>query len=206
MAESSLAWDAEMILVDYNPCHLRDRPDPNSCKGAEVGRQFLSLANAVRERVEAPRGERGAARIRIISISERQHETVYNPHGLDLLEYVGKNAAARRARGRFLLFTNPDNCWSEGLAQLLADRRLRTDVFYTSIRGQVASPVPAGEGSSAAAMLDFVWQYNYDHIEDNEPDEHVSKMPRAACRYLLLMLAMISLIETRFHDAHSLAF
>jgi hypothetical protein len=193
IAESSLAGDAEIIVVDYNPCHLRDRPhvagryaDSNSCRGAAEGRQYLSIANAVRARVEAPRGAHAAARIRIISISESQHETVYNPHGLDLLEFVGKNAAARRARGRFLLFTNPDDCWSEALAQLLADRRLRTDVFYTSIRGQVVSAVPAGEKSSAASMLDFVWQHNYDHIGDDSPDEHVSKMPRAACGYLLL--------------------
>ena len=50
----------------------------------------------MRDRVEAPRGELGAVRIRVISISESQHNSVYNPHELDLLEFVGKNAAARR--------------------------------------------------------------------------------------------------------------
>jgi hypothetical protein len=67
-----------------------------SCTGEEGGARYLPLAQAVRNRVEAPRGELGAVRIRVISVSESQHDSVYNPHELDLMEFVGKNAAARR--------------------------------------------------------------------------------------------------------------
>lgn len=118
--------------------------------------------------------------VRVLTISQEHHETLYNPHNLDLFELVGKNAAARRARGSYLLFTNPDNCWSDQLGQLLGRRRLKPNVFYTAIRGQVRHNVRANKGSSADSMHHYVTRHHFAHYQDS-PWEVTSQMPRVAC-------------------------
>ena len=58
------------------------------------------------------------------------HDSLYNPYGFDLMEFIGKNVAARRARGRFLLFANPDDVWPPALFRRLAD----DDLGYADLR------------------------------------------------------------------------
>ena len=65
----------------------------------------------------------------------------------------------RRARGRFVLFTNPDDVWTEGLGALLGRRQLRPDVFYVTHRGSVADHIPVMKHVSAASMLAFAQEY-----------------------------------------------
>ena len=71
---------------------------------------------------------------------------------------TGKNVAARRARGRYLLFANPDDVWSDALVRRLADRELglRDDVVYATFRGGVRDHVPVAEGASASSFLRYV--------------------------------------------------
>jgi hypothetical protein len=79
----------------------------------------------VRELVEAPAAP---AALRILYVSEEVHDSLYNPYGFDLMEFIGKNVAARRARGKFLLFANPDDVWSDALVRRLADGTVEPEV------------------------------------------------------------------------------
>lgn len=46
---------------------------------------------------------------KIVTVSTKAHESIYNPLNLPLFEYYGKNVGARHSDGSFLIFTNPDN-------------------------------------------------------------------------------------------------
>lgn len=58
------------------------------------------------------------------------HHRVPNPHGFQYFEWYPKNISLRRARGEFLLCTNPDDLWSVDLAKFLAKRELQHGHFY----------------------------------------------------------------------------
>jgi hypothetical protein len=47
--------------------------------------------------------------IKVVVVSQKVHESIYNPNNLPVFEYYGKNVGARRSDGEFLIFTNPDN-------------------------------------------------------------------------------------------------
>lgn len=76
--------------------------------------------------------------------------------GFDLLEFIGKNAAARRSRGRFLLFTNPDDIFSPQIIRSIAMRNLKENIMYATQRESVGSHIPVGRNASTDSMLRFV--------------------------------------------------
>jgi hypothetical protein len=156
LARHGLAAETEIILVEWNPCRL-GTGNRSTC-GPRAG-GYVSLEELVRTRVEVPAE---AAAVRILLVTEELHGSFYNPHGFDLLEYVGKNIAARRARGRFVLFTNPDDCLSDPMAAFLARKRLRSDAFYTAIRSEtptfrLGAYMPPSRLPSAEAMARAVF-------------------------------------------------
>jgi hypothetical protein len=53
---------------------------------------------------------------------------------LAFFEYIVKNVGIRRARGQFILSTNPDNLFPSTLFELIADEDLNEGVLYRSIR------------------------------------------------------------------------
>lgn len=67
--------------------------------------------------------------VRIIHTGDL-HSTIPNPHGFKYLEWQPKNAGIRRARGEFVLSTNPDDLWSPELAKYLAKHELQHGYFY----------------------------------------------------------------------------
>jgi hypothetical protein len=70
--------------------------------------------------------------IRIITVPESVHMHL-DPH-LPVLEWHAKNTGARRARGEFVLLTNPDILFSPELIQRLAQRDLDANCFYRTDR------------------------------------------------------------------------
>ena len=128
------ALPSEIILVEWNPCRLRSHWP---CRRRPT--DYLTAAEVVRQLVPAPAGP---LTVRTLEVSEWRHAEVYNPYGYDHLEHHGKNAGARRARGRFLAFTNPDDLWPEALVERLARRDLREDAVYSADRGDVAADAP----------------------------------------------------------------
>lgn len=71
----------------------------------------------------------GKFEVRVIHTGDL-HRDVPNPHGFRYFEWFPKNIGLRRAKGEFLLSSNPDDLWSEPLAQFLSQRRLERGHFY----------------------------------------------------------------------------
>ena len=69
---------------------------------------------------------------RIVTVPADVHDGL-DPH-LPVLEWHGKNTGARRARGQFVLLTNPDILFSSELIDRLAQRDLDPDRFYRTDR------------------------------------------------------------------------
>lgn len=108
----------ELVLTDYNP--PADRP---------------SLSRAIR-------WPDRCAPVSIITYPASLHAQWPNSEVFPLFEYRGKNAAIRRARGRWILATNPDNLMSPELGRWLAEGMFeaagaRPRAFYRAERVDV---------------------------------------------------------------------
>jgi hypothetical protein len=68
--------------------------------------------------------------VRIIHTPRELHGKVPNPHGFKYFEWYPKNISLRRARGEFLLSTNPDDIWPRQLAEFFSRRELQSGHFY----------------------------------------------------------------------------
>jgi hypothetical protein len=71
---------------------------------------------------------------RIIHAPESLHAQAFNPHGFNYFEWPPKNIGIRRARGEFVLSTNPDDIFSEEMIEYLAKRELQHGHFYRANR------------------------------------------------------------------------
>ena len=85
--------------------------------------------------------------IRIITVPAEVHNTIGHPS--PVLEYYGKNVGIRRAKGQFVLTTNPDILFTDELIDWLNQRPLRVDSYYRTDRhdfhGEGIIDVPVGE-------------------------------------------------------------
>jgi hypothetical protein len=118
--------DSELIIVEWNP-----------------PRENLPLAEALKWPAAHPHTS-----IRIIRVSEELHKKYPGSERLPLLEFVGKNVGVRRARGEYILVTNPDIIFPEAMLKFLAASKLSKDRFYRAVRydvGVPSSPIPAEE-------------------------------------------------------------
>lgn len=139
LSDHELSKSSEVVLVEWNPCYANSKAEEGACdprpgtnsqqkKVLSVGTSntkytraltfpnfvmhadgYLSLEQVVRELVLAPPTP---TLVRILYVSEEVHDAIHNPYDFDLLEFMGKNVAARRARGKYLLFANPDDVWT----------------------------------------------------------------------------------------------
>lgn len=153
LSKHKLAVSTELILVEWNPCYANGKAEEGACDARADG--YLSLEQIVRDLVHAPPTPTS---VRILYVSEEVHDSIYNPFDFDLMEFIGKNVAARRARGKYLLFANPDDVWSDSLVRRLSDRQsgLREDAVYATFRGNVRDHVPVAHGSHAASYERYV--------------------------------------------------
>lgn len=70
--------------------------------------------------------------VRIITVPPEIHDTLNASS--PVLEYYGKNVGIRRARGEFVLSTNPDILLSDAMIQEFSRRWLRKDCVYRTDR------------------------------------------------------------------------
>jgi hypothetical protein len=70
--------------------------------------------------------------VRYITVDRDTHATLGST--MPVLEFAGKNVGIRRARGDFVLATNPDIVFSQAMIDWLSTRPLRTDTVYRTDR------------------------------------------------------------------------
>ena len=114
------ALDAELVLVEWNP--PADRP-------------------GLRDALRWPKpGDHFEARI--VEVPESIHNRLENSDKLPLFQMIAKNVGIRRARGDFVLATNIDLIFSDGLMEFLAERSLDPEIVYVTDRYDVADDIP----------------------------------------------------------------
>lgn len=114
--------EAELVLVEWNP--PRDRP------------RFAEALDWT--------GAGGLCQVRIIEVPAAVHDRFAHADTLPLYQMLAKNVGIRRARGTFVLATNIDVLFSDGLCRFLAGRKLERGNLYRLDRFDVAPTVPLG--------------------------------------------------------------
>jgi hypothetical protein len=112
---------AELILVEWNP--PADRVP-------------------LRKELRWP-SDSGPCDIRIITVPSEVHQTFSHADKIPLFQMIAKNVGIRRARGRFVLATNIDILFSDGVIRFMRDR-LRPGVLYRTARADIPAKVPSG--------------------------------------------------------------
>jgi hypothetical protein len=121
------ALDGELVIVEWNPPAERPR---------------------LREELAWP-AARGALAIRIIEVPRAAHLRLQNAERMPMFEYFAKNAGIRRARGEFILVTNPDLVYSGELVAWLATRPLQPGAYYRMDRFDFSGPALAASDPAA---------------------------------------------------------
>jgi hypothetical protein len=78
--------------------------------------------------------------VRFIIVPHDFHTTLPDHQKVPLCEFIGKNIGARRARGEFILATNPDTIFSEELFTYLIQQNLDKKYFYRINRRDLSTP------------------------------------------------------------------
>lgn len=110
---------AELIVVEWNP-----PPGPRL-------HDVLKL-----------RGKSDLFAIRFIEVPPEAHGMVRNSDVIPLFQMIAKNVGIRRARGEFILATNPDLLFSDALISFLASGKLHHDFMYRIDRHDVPAELP----------------------------------------------------------------
>jgi hypothetical protein len=111
---------SEIVIVEWNPRQDRAR---------------------FRESLRWP-DDLGHVCLRFIEVPAEIHRTLPNADRIPIFEYIAKNAGLRRARGQFLLATNPDLFFSPALMQWLARTSLSPERFYRVDRRDLSEDIP----------------------------------------------------------------
>ena len=158
LCEYGFDKDAEVLLVEWNPCTGTNTAAAHCHRPGDHGRGsgFLSLSEAVKKFVTPSECQ---IPVRVLTVGSELHGEVFNPGNRTMMEWLAKNAAARRARGEYLLYTNPDDIWSDGLGMFLGQRRLRADTAYSTFKSDIWIDVPLSSQLSKTisprSMLNF---------------------------------------------------
>lgn len=133
------AADAEVIVVEWNP------PAENP-----------PLIDAVKW------NEESSGRVRIVQVPPALHHRLPNADRMPMFEYRAKNVGIRRARGEFVLATNPDLLFTDELIAYIASRGLKQQRFYRADRYDFKSVPPrrVARGQAADAAKRTVYQVN----------------------------------------------
>ena len=79
--------------------------------------------------------------VRIITVPEYEHSKIENSDIFGVFEFIGKNVAARRAKGKWVLFTNSDNIFNEDVGEFLGQDSYEDNCFYRVFRIDFKGPI-----------------------------------------------------------------
>jgi hypothetical protein len=150
--------DAELVIVEWNPPPGRPR-----------------LKKAIRW----PKSPM-LARVSIVDVPNGVHRGLANSDRLPMFEYIAKNAGVRRAKGTFILSTNPDLLFSDGLIKFFAGRNLKPDCYYRVNRYDVAENVPASLGVDGQLRFCSLHAFRF-HLAQHSV---MLNRPRRFCHYI----------------------
>jgi len=119
----------ELVVVDWNPV-------------ADAKSLATALDWPPRTRLE----------IRVIEVPSRIHASLPNAEHMPIFEYIAKNVGIRRARGEYVLATNPDLLFNRAVTQLFRRRRLARGRYYRVERYDVVPEIPAGSHAEQLAF------------------------------------------------------
>lgn len=112
--------ESELLVVEWNPpqdrVRLREALDWLRCPDTVV--------------------------VRIIEVPTKIHRSRPNSDKMPMFDCFAKNVGIRRARGEFVLVTNPDVLFSQELVAYLAAKRLSKNRFYRMDRYDFRGSVP----------------------------------------------------------------
>jgi hypothetical protein len=80
--------------------------------------------------------------VRFIEVPREAHRAIRNSDVIPLFQMIAKNVGIRRAKGDFVVATNPDLLFSDALVCFLVSGRLRFDVMYRIDRHDVPADPP----------------------------------------------------------------
>ena len=98
---------SELIIVEWNP--------------KNPGEFF--------QKIDWPR-ELGSIIIRWIEVPPDVHNKLPNSSKIPIFEFFAKNVGIRRAKGKYIISTNPDTLFSQPLIRYLSKTKLTKDNFY----------------------------------------------------------------------------
>jgi hypothetical protein len=81
--------------------------------------------------------------VRFIEVPAEAHRAIRNSDVIPLFQMIAKNVGIRRARGDFILATNPDLLFSDALFSFLASPALQADSMYRMDRHDVPATPPS---------------------------------------------------------------
>lgn len=130
--------DLELILVEWNP---------------PAGKPSLASVLRWPEPLPFP--------VRFVEVPAEVHERLPNADTIPVFEFIAKNVGIRRARGEFVLATNPDNVFEPAIIDVFARRKLESDSFYRVDRLDVRAPLPEGTVRERLAFCRrHIWRVN----------------------------------------------
>lgn len=111
---------AELVIVEWNPPENKPR-----LKDALAWPKCLQ-----------------PSMVRIIQVPGEIHYRLPNSDRIPMFEYIAKNVGIRRAKGEYVLATNPDILFSEQMVKVFAKRSLSQNYFYRADRYDVGKEIP----------------------------------------------------------------
>jgi len=127
---------AELVVVEWNPPQDRER-----------------LQTAIKWK---PHNE--YYKVRIIEVPSEIHRKFLYSERVPLYEFIGKNVGIRRAKGEYVLATNPDIIFTEPLIIWLSIGAISPIKYYRTTRYDVESPLPSFNS------LDILFNYCSSHV------------------------------------------
>jgi hypothetical protein len=112
--------DAELLIVEWNP--PLDRP-------------------RLKDVLEWPKDLKLGC-VRMIDVPSEFHYRFPNSEKMPIFEHIAKNVGVRRARGKYVLVTDPDVLYSDELIGFLSSKSLSPDAFYRVDRYDTDPDVP----------------------------------------------------------------